>query len=163
VSRTANVDRKDLWATPPPSPYAHLEEAASDARLWDAATELQKPRARVLIADDAVHVREVLRHFLTRDGYLVSAVEDGRELLDTVSTFEPDVVVVDMVMPGLTGGDVLTALRRAGVTVPVILISAYDAVVREGFFAVLTKPFNLRTLADTVATAVAREQSRLGA
>jgi CheY-like chemotaxis protein len=128
-----------------------------------ASTEVQTPRARILIADDEAHVREVLRHFLTREGYLVSAVEDGRGVLDTVSTFQPDVIVVDMVMPGLTGADVLTALRRAGVTVPAILISAYDVVVREGFFAVLTKPFNLRALADTVAAAVDQGRATTGA
>jgi DNA-binding response OmpR family regulator len=124
---------------------------------------MQTPRARILIADDEAHVREVLRHFLTREGYLVSAVEDGRGVLDTVSTFQPDVIVVDMVMPGLTGADVLTALRRAGVTVPIILISAYDIVVGEGFFAVLTKPFNLRALADTVAAAVDQGRATPGA
>jgi CheY-like chemotaxis protein len=124
---------------------------------------VQTPRARILIADDEAHVREMLRHFLTREGYLVSAVEDGRGVLDTVSTFQPDVIVVDMVMPGLTGADVLTALRRAGVTVPMILISAYDIVVREGFFAVLTKPFNLRALADTVAAAVDQGRATTGA
>ena len=128
-----------------------------------ASTEVHTPRARILIADDEAHVREVLRHFLTREGYLVSAVEDGRGALDTVSTFQPDVIVVDMVMPGLTGADVLTALRRAGVTVPVILISAYDIAVREGFFAVLTKPFNLRALADTVAAAVDQGRATTGA
>jgi CheY-like chemotaxis protein len=125
--------------------------------------QTQTPRARILIADDEAHVREVLRHFLTREGYLVSAVQDGRGVLDTVSTFQPDVIVVDMVMPGLTGADVLTALRRAGVTVPIILISAYDIVVREGFFAVLTKPFNLRALADTVAAAVDQGRATTGA
>jgi DNA-binding response OmpR family regulator len=128
-----------------------------------ASTEVQTPRARILIADDEANVREVLRHFLTREGYLVSAVEDGRGVLDTVSTFQPDAIVVDMVMPGLTGADVLTALRRAGVTVPVILISAYDVVGREGFFAVLTKPFNLRALADTVAAAVDQGRATTGA
>ena len=128
-----------------------------------ASTEVQTPRARILIADDEAHVREVLRHFLTREGYLVSAVEDGRGVLDTVSTFQPDVIVVDMVMPGLTGADALTALRRTGVTVPVILISAYDIAVGEGFFAVLTKPFNLRALADTVAAAVDQGQATAGA
>jgi CheY-like chemotaxis protein len=128
-----------------------------------ASTEVQTPRARILIADDEAHIREVLRHFLTREGYLVSAVEDGRGVLDTVSTFHPDVIVVDMVMPGLTGADVLTALRRAGVTVPAILISAYDVVGREGFFAVLTKPFNLRALADTVAAAVDQGRATTGA
>jgi CheY-like chemotaxis protein len=128
-----------------------------------ASTEVQTPRARILIADDEAHVREVLRHFLTREGYIVSAVEDGRGVLDTVSTFQPNVIVVDLVMPGLTGADVLTALRRAGVTIPMILISAYDVVGREGFFAVLTKPFNLRALADTVAAAVDQGRATTGA
>jgi DNA-binding response OmpR family regulator len=113
----------------------------------------------VLIADDEAQVRELLRHFLTREGYLVSAVEDGREALDAVATFQPEVVLVDMVMPGLSGADVLIALRRASVTVPVILISAYDVLVGEGFFRVLSKPFNLRTLAEAVAAAVAHARA----
>jgi len=108
----------------------------------------------VLIADDEAHVRELLRHFLTREGYLVSTVESGSEALDAVPTFQPDVILVDMVMPGLSGADVLIALRRAGITVPVILISAYDVIAGEGFFRVLSKPFNLRTLAEVVAAAV---------
>jgi len=108
----------------------------------------------VLIADDDAQIRELLRHFLTREGYLVSAVESGREALDAVPTFQPDIILVDMVMPGLSGTDVLNALRRAGVTVPAILISAYDVIATEGFFRVLRKPFNLRTLAEVVAAAV---------
>jgi DNA-binding response OmpR family regulator len=108
----------------------------------------------VLIADDEAQVRELLRHFLTREGYLVSTVETGRQAIDTVTTFQPDVILVDMVMPGLSGADVLIALRQAGVTVPVILISAYDVIVGEGFFRVLSKPFNLRTMAEAVAAAL---------
>ena len=115
---------------------------------------MKPARARVLIADDEAQVRELLRHYLTREGYLVSTVEDGREALDAVPTFQPEVILVDMVMPGLSGADVLSALRRASVTVPVILISAYDVLVGEGFFRVLSKPFNLRTLAEAVEAAV---------
>jgi CheY-like chemotaxis protein len=107
----------------------------------------------VLIADDEAHVREVLRHFLTREGYLVSAVEDGPEALDAVTTFQPEVILVDMVMPGLSAIDVLAALRRAGVTVPVVLISG-QVIVREGFFGVLSKPFEFRRVAELVAAAV---------
>jgi len=115
---------------------------------------LKPPRARVLIADDEASIRELLRHFLTREGYLVSTVESGQEALDAVPTFRPDVILVDMVMPGLTGTDVLIALRRGGVAAPVILISAYDLIVGDGFFRTLNKPFNLRILAEAVAAAV---------
>ena len=121
---------------------------------------MKPARARVLIADDEAQVRELLRHYLTREGYLVSTVEDGREALDAVPTFQPEVILVDMVMPGLSGADVLSALRRASVTVPVILISAYDVLVGEGFFRVLSKPFNLRMVAEAVAAAI--EHGRTG-
>ena len=110
---------------------------------------------RVLIADDDPPLLELLDIFLTGQGYEVAAVATGAQVLDAVPTFQPDVIVVDMLMPGLSGTDVLDALRRAGVTVPVILISGHQITVREGFFGVLRKPFNLRTMAEVVAAAVA--------
>jgi DNA-binding response OmpR family regulator len=88
----------------------------------------QQP-ARVLVADDEPHVREFLRDFLTSQRYEVAAFATGAQLLNAVRTFQPDVVVVDMLMPGLSGTDVLAALRRAGVTVPVILISGHQITV----------------------------------
>jgi CheY-like chemotaxis protein len=109
---------------------------------------------RVLVADDEPHVLELLRDFLTGVGYEVLAVATGAEALDAVPTFQPDVILLDMLMPGLSGRDVFDALRRAGSTVPVILISGTPRIVEEGFFSVLRKPFDLRTLADTVAAGV---------
>src|SRR6266705_3206925 len=109
---------------------------------------------RVLIADDERHVRELLRDFLAGQGYEVTAVATGGEALAAVPTFQPDVILLDMLMPGLSGRDVLGSLRRAGVTVPVILISGNPVLVGEGFFGVLRKPFNLRAMAELVAAAV---------
>jgi DNA-binding NtrC family response regulator len=109
---------------------------------------------RVLIADDGPQIREWLRDFLTSQGYEVAAVATGAQLLDAVPTFQPDVIVVDMVMPGFSGTDVLAALRRGGLTMPVILISGHEITVREGFFGVLSKPFKLRRLAEVVAAAM---------
>jgi CheY-like chemotaxis protein len=85
---------------------------------------------RVLIADDGPQIREWLRDFLTSQGYEVAAVATGAQLLDAVPTFQPDVIVVDMVMPGFSGTDVLAALRRGGLTMPVILISSRRSVLR---------------------------------
>ena len=87
---------------------------------------------------------------------MVSSVETGRDALAAVETFRPDVILVDMVMPGLSGADVLIALRQTCVTVPVILMSAYDVVVGDAFFKVLSKPFDLPAMADVVAAAAAR-------
>jgi DNA-binding NtrC family response regulator len=109
---------------------------------------------RVLIADDGPQIREWLRDFLTSQGYEIAAVATGAQLLDAVPTFQPDVIVLDMVLPDLSGTDVLAALRRGGLTMPVILISGHEITVREGFFGVLQKPFKLRRLAEVVAAAV---------
>ena len=109
---------------------------------------------RVLIADDAPPIREWLRDFLTSQGYEVAAVATGAQLLDAVPTFQPDVIVLDMVLPDLSGTDVLAALRRGGLTMAVILISGHEITVREGFFGVLQKPFKLRRLAELLAAAM---------
>jgi DNA-binding response OmpR family regulator len=115
---------------------------------------MKSASSRVLIADDDPLLLELLQDFLTGQGYEVAAVATGAQVLDAVPTFQPDVVVVDMVLPDLSGTDVLTALRRAGLTVPVILISGHQIIVREGFFGVFRKPFHFRRLAEVVAAAV---------
>jgi DNA-binding NtrC family response regulator len=114
---------------------------------------------RVLIVDDESHVREMLRDFLIGQGYEVVAAGTGAQALETVPTFQPDVILIDRLMPGLSGTDVLDALHQAGVIVPVILMSGHHATVREGFFGILHKPFNLRTMAEVVSAAVARRRT----
>jgi DNA-binding NtrC family response regulator len=109
---------------------------------------------RVLIADDDPHVREMLREFLAGRGYEVATAATGGQAIDAVPTFQPDVILIDRLMPDLSGTDVLDALHRAGLTMPVILMSGHQATAREGFFGVLQKPFKLQGLADVVASAM---------
>jgi CheY-like chemotaxis protein len=109
---------------------------------------------RVLVVDDELLVRDMLRDFLTTVGDEVATVGSGAEALEVVPVFRPDVILVDMVMPGMSGAEVLQALRRAGHTVPVILISGYIEAPPEGFFAFLRKPFDLRKLAEVVTAAM---------
>jgi CheY-like chemotaxis protein len=111
-------------------------------------------RPRVLIADDVPEVLQLLYDSLTAHGYEVLATPSGVKAIEAVPTFRPDVILVDMKMPDLSGIKVLDALRRAGMTVPVILISGQLPKAREGFFATLKKPFDLDTLARTVGDAV---------
>ena len=68
--------------------------------------------------------------------------------------FQPDVILTDMAMPGMSGADLLDALRRAGVTVPVILISGTPITVPQGFFELLRKPFDLQKLGEVVTAAI---------
>jgi DNA-binding NtrC family response regulator len=139
-------------------------EAGAASRAGDAPADRaggavklngwQARSGRVLIADDDPPLLELLDIFLTGQGYVVATVATGAQVLHAVPTFKPDVILVDMLMPGLSGTDVLDALRRAGVTMPVILMSGHQATAREGFFGVLQKPFKLQGLADVVASAM---------
>jgi two-component system, OmpR family, response regulator len=114
---------------------------------------------RVLVVDDEPHVRDMLRAALTTMGAEVVTAATGAQALEAIPTFQPDVILVDMMMPGLTGTEVHDALRRTGVTVPVILISGNQISADKGFFDVLEKPFDLRKLAQTVTAAIAHGRS----
>ena len=114
---------------------------------------------RVLVVDDEPHVRDMLRAALTTMGAEVVTAATGAQALEAVPTFQPDVILVDMMMPGLTGTEVHDALRRTGVTVPIILISGNRISAHTGFFDVLEKPFDLRKLAQTVTAAIAHGRS----
>jgi two-component system, NtrC family, response regulator AtoC len=109
---------------------------------------------RVLVVDDEQIVREMLRDFLTTVGHEVAMADSGAEALVMVATFRPDVILLDMVMGGMSGVEVLDALGRVGVTVPVILITGHMITMPEGFFAILRKPFDLRRLAEVVTAAL---------
>jgi FixJ family two-component response regulator len=109
---------------------------------------------RVVVVDDEPHIRELLRDFLAGVGYEVMTFPSGILALKAVPTVQPDVILVDMLMPGLSGTDVLDALRTAGFTMPVILLSGTPQRASQGFFRQLVKPFNLRTVAEAVAAAM---------
>ena len=109
---------------------------------------------RVLIVDDEPHVRALLREFLTTVCDTVATAASGEEALEIVPMFQPDVILTDAMMPGMSGPDLLDALRGAGVTVPVILISGTPIPMADGFFGFLWKPFNLEKLAQVVMAAM---------
>jgi two-component system response regulator (stage 0 sporulation protein F) len=109
---------------------------------------------RILIVDDELHIRELLREFFTTVGDEVATAASGAQALETLPVFQPDVILVDMVMPGMSGADVLDAVRRAGLTVPVILITGHAVTIPQHFFAVVRKPFDLRKLAKVVTAAM---------
>ena len=117
-------------------------------------------KPRVLIADDDPPFLDLLEDFLTSQGYEVATAVTGAQVVDAVPGFQPDVIVVDMLMPQLSGTEVLAALRQAGVTVPVILVSGHQVAMRDGFFGVFRKPFAFRRLADVLAAAVDHGRTR---
>ena len=82
-------------------------------------------RPRVVLADDHRLVAEALKSLLSTEYDLVAVVEDGRELLEAVARFNPDVVVADVTMPRLNGIDALVQLRQSGSKVPVVFLTMH--------------------------------------
>ena len=134
-----------------------------DDHGFASASRMPSAAGRVMVVDDEALLRALLLDCLTVQGYEVAAFGSGAEALHAVSTFQPDVIVVDMRMPGLSGTQVRDELQRKGVTVPVILISGTpEPTDSGGFFAALKKPFNLTTVAEVVAAAVNHRRTATG-
>lgn len=110
------------------------------------------PRPRVLVVDDDRAVRESLRRSLEFNGYEVVLAADGAEALAGISAAAPDVVVMDVMMPRLDGLETTRALRTAGNDLPILVLTARDAVgdrvegLDAGADDYLTKPFALQEL-----------------
>ncbi|WP_239460111.1 response regulator transcription factor [Nocardioides daejeonensis] len=108
--------------------------------------------AHVLVVDDDKAVRESLRRSLEFNGFTVTLATDGAEALAGIGTVRPDVVVMDVMMPRLDGIETTRALRAAGNDVPVLVLTARDAVgdrvagLDAGADDYLTKPFALEEL-----------------
>jgi len=109
-------------------------------------------KPRVLVVDDDRAVRDSLRRSLEFNGYDVSLASDGAEGLVAIGSQHPDVVVIDVMMPRLDGIETTRALRAAGNDVPVLVLTARDAVgdrvegLDAGADDYLTKPFALEEL-----------------
>jgi two-component system response regulator MprA len=107
---------------------------------------------RVLVVDDDRAVRESLRRSLEFNGYDVHLAGDGAEALAGIGAVAPDVVVMDVMMPKLDGLETTRALRTAGNDVPILVLTARDAVgdrvegLDAGADDYLTKPFALDEL-----------------
>ena len=113
--------------------------------------------SRILIADDEPSVREVLATLLLDEGHTVQQARDGRVALEMITEELPDLVITDVMMPGLDGWALLASVRARTATLPVIIISAIErreAKQREILVAdhtvFLRKPFDIEALLTTV-------------
>ena len=117
-------------------------------------------KRRVLIIDDDAGVRLTVHHILTTAGYEVCSIQDGKLALDAFRNFEPEVVVTDLVMPGLDGTDIIALLKEERSATKIVAMSggarlglanilqlARDA----GADAILPKPFTVDQLKAILA------------
>lgn len=91
---------------------------------------MKSKEATVLIAEDHQGIREFLIKFLSEEFEVVDAVSNGRELVEAVIHLQPDVVVSDFRLPGLTGTAAMTGLRDMGFDVPFVFLTADRELVR---------------------------------
>src|SRR5450756_177921 len=112
---------------------------------------------RILVADDEPHIREVVRAYLEREGYDVLEAFDGDSALELARSACPDLLILDVMLPGRSGFDVLRTLRSEGSTVGVVMLTARDDVIDRvaglelGADDYVVKPFEPREVVDRVA------------
>lgn len=119
------------------------------------------PRRTIVVVDDNQDHRDLMREVLTPMDFVVLTASGGPECLTLIEGVKPDLFLVDISMPGMSGWQLVTRLREEGQTAPVIMLSANigdgataDAA-GEGHDDTLAKPVNLRRLADKLASHLA--------
>ena len=116
----------------------------------------------VLIADDHDDNRELMQILLSAAGYAVHEARNGSECLDLAREHLPDLIVMDLSMPGLDGYGVLRELKADQLTleIPCMAVTAHadldrGQALKTGFNAYVSKPFSSEDLLETVATLLA--------
>ena len=119
-------------------------------------------KRRVLVVDDEENVTHLVSSALRFDGFETVTADNGQSALAAVAESDPDLVVLDVMMPGLDGLGVLQSLRTAGSQVPVIFLTARDAAndrvggLRAGADDYVVKPFSVEELLARVHAVLRR-------
>ena len=120
---------------------------------------------RVLVIDDDAMIRKTVRMTCEREGYSVQEAEMGAEALAKVESFRPDLILLDLMLPDVSGFDVCRDIRRMGSRVPIIILSAkteeIDVVVglEIGADDYIVKPFRPRELLARIAAHLRKARS----
>jgi len=170
-------------ASPPPAASPQAAPAAAPPVSLDFADSLELvddlpggeaagPAGRgegtcVLLVEDEDQLRRVMKDLLERDGYTVAEARDGVQALDQVDRVAPDVIILDLNLPGLDGYSVLTQLRSRSATrtIPVMVLTAKgdeDNEVRVfelGADDFITKPFRARALSARLEAVLGRHRA----
>ena len=125
-------------------------------------------RRRLLLVEDDPTLRQALSFNLTREGYEVAAAADGEAALEAARSDRLDLILLDVMLPGMSGVEVLRVLRREGVSTPVIILSAkgdeIDRVVglKVGADDYVAKPFSRPELLARIEAVLRRNRREEG-
>ncbi len=118
--------------------------------------------AKILLVEDESDLARLVQNWLTRDHHLVEIATDGSSALDRLKVSNYDLIILDVMLPGISGVDVCRDFRQARGTTPVIIITARASLAdkEQGFLAgaddYLTKPFHLKELEFRVNALIRR-------
>ncbi len=119
---------------------------------------------RIFVIDDDENIRELIALYLTKEGYTVEQFESGEKGLEGFKTNAPDLVLLDIMMPGMDGYDTLKAIRKIG-QVPVIMVTAKDETFDKvlglelGADDYIVKPFEPKEMTARVKAVIRRFQN----
>ncbi|HEX6778866.1 MAG TPA: response regulator transcription factor [Ktedonobacterales bacterium] len=122
-------------------------------------------KAHLLVVDDDPRITDLVRRIFAYEGYSVATAASGQEALDRTLEHPPDLIVLDILLPGLDGLEVARRLREAGDTVPILMLTARDAVENRvegltvGADDYLVKPFAPEELVARVKALLRRSQA----
>jgi two-component system response regulator AtoC len=114
------------------------------------------PGPSILVADDDASIRSLLLTIFQSEGYRVNEVASGREVIPAIQKHRPDLLIMDVRMPGLTGMEVLESMKRSHIDIPVLLMTAFGSgslairSIQLGAYDYVTKPFDIDDLLLTV-------------
>src|SRR4030042_3437203 len=119
-------------------------------KIGKKSTDEEKPR-RILIVDDDSDFAEMLNLMLSKDGFETAIAKNGEDLLNKIDDFQPDLITLDVMMPGLTTEEILEKLIKKKCKSKIILLTVvrYSKEVQEEFLkkesivSYITKPFDL--------------------
>lgn len=156
-----------------PQPQARLEERAEAARRtihsMAGSVRLGRPQpSRILVVDDTAANRELLSRRLSRDGHQITPAADGAQALELVAAQDFDLILLDLMMPGLSGFEVLQRIKANSARrhTPVIMISALDEIdsivgcLEAGAEDYLPKPFNPVLLQARIGSSLEKKHLR---
>jgi two-component system response regulator ResD len=118
----------------------------------------------ILIVDDEEHIRELVAHFLAREGYTVEHASTGKEALEKFARVSPGLIILDIMLPGMSGTDVCREIRKTS-NVPILMLTAKDDIFDKvvgfelGADDYLTKPFEPKELVVRVKALQRRAQA----
>ena len=119
---------------------------------------------KILIAEDDGELRQLFSHVLIKNGYSVTGVCNGKEALDALDKGYYDLIISDIMMPEMDGYELVSSLRTAGYSIPVMMITAKDAFddMRMGFVSgtdeYMVKPVNVNEMVLRVGALLRRAQ-----